>query len=87
MRKDAVIKLADYNKKSKSWTPMDMVQDLIKEPVSDRFNKAIIIFLDDAEGGYDIWTAVAGMDRRDLISLLEATKLMHLKTLIGGQEG
>ena len=84
----SLISLAEKSKSSLHWTPTEMMEDEIREIASGerKATKAIVVFLDDTDGIYDVGWGNSGLSTTEAISLLEVAKarlLVHMGYLEG----
>ena len=85
LKKASILRLVDWSKLSKMQTPLDMLKDEVKAfkiPGLERFKKAIVIYLNETND-YETEFASAGMDRQEIIMLLEVVKARFMAGLIG----
>lgn len=80
---DKLISLARKTGIARFWTPTDMMnKEIVNLESGERnANKAIIVFLDDADGNYDIGFGNAGMENSEILAVLEVAKTMILKDM------
>lgn len=83
---EKIIKIADYNRSAQSWTVENMLQNLLEEPISPEYKKAVVIFLDNEKPKYNTLCAVAGLTREEIVTLLQVVQLKYVRRLAGDDE-
>lgn len=71
------------------WSVLDMLRRAITdlEALKDaKYNKAIILFLDDEDSHFITSFCQAGMTRSEIVALLEVMKLRFLRGLVGDED-
>ena len=80
----STIRLVDHVDDAKRWSVEDMLHDSIQEVGSGEreCSKALVVFLDDTEGRYNMGFSNAGLSASESVALLEAAKKQFLKYLV-----
>ena len=81
-----IIKLIDHNNDGRSWSVEEMLRDCLENKDFDRYNKAVVLFLDTHDGDYSTSFAQAGLSRSDMVSLLNVMALIFTRKLTEGKE-
>lgn len=73
---EKVILLASRSEDSRLWTPAQMLEDALADVMSGErpHNKALILFLSDRDGKYDVGFSQANMSMSECIALCEIAK-------------
>jgi hypothetical protein len=82
------IELSEYTGSSMSWDVEGMLRHAIKQMQSGErvANKAIVIFLDDIDDGWDIGFTQAQMTHSEMVALMETLKHHLCNEMIGYYE-
>jgi len=82
---DNIIKLAETTGDAIMWTPEQMLEYSLREVQSggerEEVNKAMVLFLTNTDGVYDVGCTQAGMSCSEMLSLLEVAKAILLKDM------
>jgi len=82
---DNVIKLAEATGDAKMWSPEQMLEYSLHEvqPGGGReeVNKALVLFLTNTDGAYDVNYTQAGMSCSEMLALLDVAKAVLLKDM------
>ena len=81
-----IVKLVERNDNGKSWTPTDMLRDFLEKTPSPQFKKAIVFFLAYEDGEYSTVFGQAGLNRPEIVALLEVMKLKFTRKLAGDED-
>lgn len=72
-----VFRLADKVESGKVWSIKDMLKDLVEDDERlERYNKALVVLLDDRDGKYITGFSQAGMRMSECVLLCELGKEM-----------
>lgn len=80
-----LIELADHSEDSRRVSPEKMLRETLKEPLSDNFNKAILLLIDDRDDKYNFGFRNAGMSMSEAVALLSIAKHHMTRYIIGGR--
>jgi len=82
------IELSDYTNSSMSWDVEGMLRHSIKQIQEGKreANKAIVVFLNDDDGAWDIGFTQAQLSHSEIISILETLKHYLCLEMVGYYE-
>lgn len=77
------ISMAEHTGDACMWSPKQMLEDAVADCDGDRerYRKAVVLWLDDSDGRFDVGYTQAGMNCSQMIALVEVAKTMFLEDM------
>lgn len=76
-----IISLAEAADDSRMWSPEQMLEEAVKVARDEGWNKAIVLFLDDTTGRFDVDFLNAGLNTSQIVAVCEAMKMRALQMM------